>query len=104
SLDGLRARVSTWPPLRLARLRCERGSVGVVWPACAPDQQTPCKEGRSRMRRCIGLDVHREFAQVAIWEDGLVWQAGRIQTTPEALREFAESLCATDEVVLEATG
>ena len=56
------------------------------------------------MRRCIGLDVHREFAQVAIWEAGVVRQAGRIQTTPEALREFAESLCATDEVVLEATG
>jgi transposase len=56
------------------------------------------------MRRCIGLDVHREFAQVAIWEDGLIWQAGRIQTTPEALRDFADSLCATDEVALEATG
>jgi hypothetical protein len=56
------------------------------------------------MRRCIGLDVHREFAQVVIWEDGVVWQAGRIQTTPEALRLFADSLCATDEVALEATG
>ena len=56
------------------------------------------------MRRCIGLDVHREFAQVAIWEDGVIWQAGRIQTTPEALRAFADSLCATDEVALEATG
>jgi transposase len=56
------------------------------------------------MRRCIGLDVHREFAQVAIWEDGVIWQAGRIQTTPEALRDFADSLCATDEVALEATG
>jgi len=29
----LRARVSSWPPLRLARLRRERGSVGVVSPA-----------------------------------------------------------------------
>ena len=37
-------------------------------------------------RRCIGLDVHREFAQVAIWEAGVVRQAGRIATTPEALR------------------
>src|SRR6266508_6139384 len=55
------------------------------------------------MRRCIGLDVHREFAQVAIWEDGVIWQAGRIQTTPEALREFADSLCLSDEVALEAT-
>src|SRR3954452_3077294 len=55
-------------------------------------------------RRCIGLDVHREFAQVAIWQDGLVRQAGRIQTTPEALRLFADSLVASDEVALEATG
>jgi hypothetical protein len=28
-------------------------------------------------RRCIGLDVHREFAQVAIWQGGVVRQAGR---------------------------
>jgi hypothetical protein len=65
---------------------------------------TASSRRRSELRRCIGLDVHREFAQVAIWEAGVVRQAGRIQTTPEALREFAESLCATDEVVLEATG
>ena len=37
-------------------------------------------------RRCIGLDVHREFAQVAIWQDGLVRQAGRFATTPEGVR------------------
>jgi transposase len=55
-------------------------------------------------RRCIGLDVHREFAQVAIWENGVVRQAGRIATTPEALRLFADSLAPTDEVALEATG
>ena len=55
-------------------------------------------------RRCIGLDVHREFAQVAIWQDGLVRQAGQIAATPEALRLFAESLGPTDEVALEATG
>ena len=33
ALDELRARVSSWPPLRLARLRCERGTVDVVSPA-----------------------------------------------------------------------
>jgi transposase len=55
-------------------------------------------------RRCIGLDVHREFAQVAVWEDGLVRQAGQIATTPEALRLFADSLASSDEVALEATG
>lgn len=31
--DELRARVSSWPPLRPARLRRERGSVGVASPA-----------------------------------------------------------------------
>jgi len=43
-------------------------------------------------RRCVGLDVHREFAQVAVWQDGLVRQEGRIATTPAELRIFADSL------------
>ena len=55
-------------------------------------------------RRCIGLDVHREFAQVAIWQDGLVMQAGTFATTPEGVREFAAGLGPADEVALEATG
>jgi transposase len=55
------------------------------------------------MRRCIGLDVHREFAQVAVWEDGRVRQVGQIGTTPEALRLFADSLAPGDEVAIEAT-
>jgi transposase len=55
------------------------------------------------MRRCIGLDVHREFAQVAVWEGGQVRQVGRIGTTPEALRLFADSLGPSDEVAIEAT-
>jgi hypothetical protein len=54
-------------------------------------------------RRCIGLDVHREFAQVAIWQDGHVRRAGRIAATPEGLRLFADSLAPTDEVAIEAT-
>src|SRR4051812_27890846 len=61
-------------------------------------------EVRAVTRRCIGLDVHREFAQVAIWQDGLVRQAGQIAMTPEALRVFADSLAPSDEVALEATG
>ncbi len=52
------------------------------------------------MRRCIGLDVDREFAEVAIWQDGIVRSAGRIETTPEALRLFAGSLCEQGEVGL----
>src|SRR3954447_15885933 len=53
-----------------------------------------------RERRCIGLDVHREFAQVAIWQGGLVLQAGRFATTPEGVRAFAEGLGPADEVAL----
>jgi transposase len=55
-------------------------------------------------RRCIGLDVHRDFVQVAIWENGVVCQAGQVTATPEDLRLFADSLGAADEVALEATG
>jgi len=51
----------------------------------------------------MGLDVHREFAQVAVWEDGLVRQAGRIALTDDALRMFADSLGPEDEVAIEAT-
>ncbi len=54
-------------------------------------------------RRCFGLDVHREFAQVAVWQDGRVRQAGRVAATPEGLRLFADSLAPGDEVAIEAT-
>lgn len=54
-------------------------------------------------RRCIGLDVHREFAQVAIWEDGNVRHAGQVKTCDESLRVFADSLGPEDEVAIEAT-
>ncbi len=54
-------------------------------------------------RRCIGLDVHREFAQIAVWEDGRVRQAGQIALSAEALRAFSDSLGPEDEVAVEAT-
>lgn len=56
------------------------------------------------MVRFIGMDVHREFAQLAVLEDGLVRDEGRIGVTPEALRQWAEELRADDQVALEATG
>ncbi len=54
--------------------------------------------------RAIGLDVHRDFCEVAICEQGEVRTTGRVPTTPAQLELFAQSLAATDEVVLEATG
>src|SRR5947207_4947141 len=50
------------------------------------------------------MDVHREFAQLAVVEDGLVRDEGRIGVTPEALRAWAGGLRGDDEVALEATG
>jgi transposase len=54
--------------------------------------------------RDIGLDVHRDFCEVAISEEGEVRSAGRIATTPQALELFAQSLGKDDRVALEVTG
>jgi transposase len=54
--------------------------------------------------RAIGLDVHRDFCEVAICEDGDVRSAGRVPATPEGVRSLAESLLASDRVALEVTG
>ncbi|MDP8909741.1 MAG: IS110 family transposase [Chloroflexota bacterium] len=56
------------------------------------------------MGRSIGLDVHRDFCQVAIADGGRARAAGRIATTPEQLELFARSLAPDDRVVMEATG
>ena len=53
--------------------------------------------------RGFGLDVHRDFCEVAIAEDGGVRSAGRIATRVAALELFAQSLAADDVVALEAT-
>src|SRR5215210_6103015 len=53
--------------------------------------------------RSIGIDVHRDFCEVAIAEGGSVRTAGRVATEPEALELLASSLCPDDEVAIEAT-
>jgi transposase len=54
--------------------------------------------------RYIGLDVHREFCEVAILEEGRVRSAGRVRTRRAELELFAQSLGRDDEVALESTG
>lgn len=50
------------------------------------------------------MDVHRSFAQIAVVEDGLVRDEGKIGVRPEDLRAWAaEFLEPDDEVALEAT-
>jgi transposase len=54
--------------------------------------------------RAIGLDVHRDFCEVAICEEGRVRSGGRVATSPEGLQMLANSLGPEDHVALEATG
>ena len=54
--------------------------------------------------REIGLDVHRDFCEVAMVEGGELRSAGRIETRPEALELFAQSLAPGDRVALEVSG
>jgi hypothetical protein len=54
--------------------------------------------------RCIGLDVHLDFIEIAICEEGRVYSAGRVPSTPEGIKTLAESLLPSDRVALEVTG
>jgi transposase len=54
--------------------------------------------------RSIGLDIHRDFCEVAIAEGGEVRSAGRVSMAPEALELFAASLGADDRVAMEVSG
>lgn len=56
------------------------------------------------MRRVIGIDIHRTFGEVVIWERGVLRHAGRVDMTRTALEGFGKTLEAADEVVIEATG
>jgi transposase len=54
--------------------------------------------------RCVGLDVHLDFIEIAICEEGKVWSAGRVPSTREGIKTLADSLLPTDRVALEVTG
>jgi transposase len=54
--------------------------------------------------RAIGLDLHRDFCEVAICEDGVVRSAGRVEMAPEGIEALAASLEASDRVALEVSG
>ncbi len=56
------------------------------------------------MRRVIGIDIHRTFGEVVIWEDGKLRNFGRVDMTRTALEGLGGKLHPTDEVVIEATG
>src|SRR5437867_4329152 len=95
--------VVTWPSTRRPGARpCD-------WPDCAASANPSLSLSARRfldlttMRRgsvvrSIGMDVHRCFAQIAVVEDGLCRDEGRIGVRPEDLRAWAATLEPTDEV------
>jgi transposase len=56
------------------------------------------------MRRVIGMDIHRTFAEIVFWEDGRLRHHGRVDMTRSGLEGFGRGLRGTDEIVVEATG
>jgi transposase len=54
--------------------------------------------------RFIGLDVHLDFCEIAICENGKVRSAGRVPSSPAGIDILVRSLNADDQVALEATG
>lgn len=56
------------------------------------------------MRRVIGMDIHRTFAEVVFWEEGRLRHHGQIDMTRSGLEGFGRSLEGDEKVVVEATG
>ena len=56
------------------------------------------------MRRVIGMDIHRTFAEVVAWEEGRLRPLGRADMTRSSLEGFGKRLQTSDEVVVEASG
>jgi transposase len=56
------------------------------------------------MRRVIGMDIHRTFAEIVFWEEGRLRHFGRIDMSRSGLEAFGRGLERTDEIVVEATG
>ena len=54
--------------------------------------------------KAVGLDIHRDFCEVAIHEAGETRSVGRVETTPAALELFAGSLGLEDWVAFEVSG
>ena len=101
---GFEPVLSRWPPLRLARVSRELVSVVVVCPLLLRWFTQSEEDEVKSAGRAVGLDVHRDFCEVAIAQHGKVSSSGRVDTTPEALELFGGSLDPRDRVALEVSG
>jgi transposase len=48
------------------------------------------------MKRVIGMDIHRTFAEVVFWGDGRLRWPGRVDMTRTGLEGFGRSLTKED--------
>jgi transposase len=93
-------------------LCCEHVSVYVVVPLRLPFREYTLREVivvqvqplKRWLGRAVGLDLHRDFIQIAICEEGLTYNAGRVPITSDGLESLAASLQSTDRVVMEVSG
>ena len=53
--------------------------------------------------RAVGLDLHRDFCEIAICEKGVTHSAGRVPMTPEGIEALVDSLLPTDRMVMEVS-
>ena len=90
-------------PCDLPRLCCEHVSVCVV-ARCFSRSLNVRGLVVKAIGRAIGLDVRLDLCEIAICEVGKVRSAGRVASTPKALKVLSESLLAADRVALEVTG
>jgi hypothetical protein len=88
----VRGRPSTCPDVLRARIRL-----------CRVPTAFPLNIDEGGGVRFIGMDIHRDFCEIAICEDGKVRSAGRIATSVAQLELFAQGLASDDVVALEAT-
>ena len=86
----------------------EHGSVCVVRPLCVSRVLSLLREVVVLQRvqrlhrwagRAFGVDLHRDFCEIAICEQGRVRSAGRVPSTPQGLQILANSLAPDDQVV-----
>jgi hypothetical protein len=70
--------------------------------SCVPPRSQN-RRGKEARMRWFGLDVHRDFCEVAVVDEKGVRSAGRIATRVPTLELFAQSLGSGDVVALEAT-
>ncbi len=94
------------PVLVVGRLCGWSGCAASAYPWVSfPSQRFPSDRSAKQHGdgRYVGMDVHRELAQLAVLEDSLLRDEGRIGVTAEALRAWAGGLRADDQMALEAT-